>query len=207
MLLNIVVCTAADCTHVAVGDTQGLVSGWDLIHGTMLGAAAAHDGPCNDCHWGGNQNSLISCGHDGYLSQLMVSDAAAMAMTLSLLAASRFWLIFTCGSRHSYAIRSRVKVIHFERMGTPQCPWQEHCQYVFYSANTQHAYGCILSSALQTWSPLSQWIMLTRPCHIDCLQLEPEAMNTYIQAFKALYHSSSKRNKVRGWGGSGDAVH
>jgi hypothetical protein len=90
----------ADGTLLAAGDTDGMVSAWDVPQGCLLSSAQVHEGYVSSCCWsssssicpaanltsvnssgssgtGGNRRlardlQLISCGYDGTLSILQV---------------------------------------------------------------------------------------------------------------------------------------
>ena len=76
---------AGDPNRVAAADAAGAVSGWDVARGALLAAAAAHEGSAADCRFadggggGGDGNGdggcmLVSCGYDGHVGLLRVSE-------------------------------------------------------------------------------------------------------------------------------------
>lgn len=95
-----IVC-AADSTLLAAGDTDGVVSAWDVPQSCLLSAAQVHEGYVSSCCWSststntppasmglnalangssgssGKGVSLISCSYDGTISVLQVRFFAA----------------------------------------------------------------------------------------------------------------------------------
>lgn len=148
---------------MAVGDAAGVVSGWDLITGTLLGAAAAHVGPAADCRWSNSSHALVSVGYDGYLSQLLVGQQSVVISP--------------------EASGQRAACVHL-------------CLNLFLCVRS-------MSRLMNgTGIAVSMQQHLTLPC--DCpapmhlsVQLQPEDLQLYDAAFRGLYHSSSKKNKVR----------
>lgn len=69
---------------LGVTDASGVVSGWDLKEGALLGAAQAHDGAASACRWAPKSHALVSCGYDGYIAVLKASAYLSSYSSLSI---------------------------------------------------------------------------------------------------------------------------